>query len=383
VTDALTGSGLAAEVLEEIARPESGPRPTTSLLARRSPLADPRCQIASLEALDLSRLPNNGDFDRSLAGCGAGPLTAGEVEIFQINLGKLCNMTCRHCHVDAGPDRWREMMGRETVDACLSALDRTGAHTVDLTGGAPELNPHFRYLVDECGKRGKHVIDRCNLTVLLIPRQRDLPQWLADRGVEVVCSLPHYRRRNTDAQRGDGTFEKSIEALERLNRAGYGQGDSRRRLTLMVNPVGAHLTGDQCSMERTWKENLERNHGVTFDRLIALNNMPIARYLEWLEATGNLQSYLELLVNSFNPATTAGLMCRNTLSVSWTGEIFDCDFNQMLELPSRDDGGRSCNVGDLDPSALAGRMIVTGRHCFGCTAGAGSSCGGAIHDSSE
>jgi radical SAM/Cys-rich protein len=383
VTDALTAAGLTAEVLEEIVRPESGPRPTTSLLARRSPLADPRYQIASLEALDLSGLPHDGDFDRSLAGCHAAPLTASEVEIFQINLGKLCNMTCRHCHVDAGPDRWREMMGREIVDACLSALDRTGAHTVDLTGGAPELNPHFRYLVDECRKRGKHVIDRCNLTVLLVPRQLDLPQWLADREVEVVCSLPHYRRRNTDAQRGDGTFEKSIEALDRLNRVGYGQGDPRRLLTLMVNPVGAHLTGDQCSMERTWKDNLERNYGVRFDRLIALNNMPIARYLEWLEGTGNLQSYMELLVNSFNPATTAGLMCRNTLSVSWTGEIFDCDFNQMLALGSRIGDGGPANVRDFDISTLVGRTIVTGRHCFGCTAGAGSSCGGAIHDSSD
>ena len=274
-------------------------------------------------------------------------------------------------------------MDRDTVDACLAALDRTNAHTVDLTGGAPELNPHFRYLVDRSVERGKHVIDRCNLTILLVPRYDDLPRWLGERGVEVVCSLPHHRRRNTDAQRGDGTYEKSIEALRRLNGAGYGQGDPRRRLTLMVNPVGAHLTGDQCSMEQTWKESLERGHGVTFDRLIALNNMPIARFLEWLEDTGNLEGYMELLVNAFNPATTTGLMCRTTLSVSWNGDIFDCDFNQMLDLPSRLADREKGNVRDFIPSAIAGRMIVTGRHCFGCTAGAGSSCGGAIHDTSK
>lgn len=383
MTDALPESCLSQEVLDDVARPDAGPRRTTSLAAKRSPLADPRHQIESLNAVDLSAHAHGGDFDLTLAACGSGTLHAGAVEIFQINLGKLCNMACRHCHVDAGPDRTRENMDRETVDACLRALDQTGAHTVDLTGGAPELNPNFRYLVESCVERGKHVIDRCNLTVLLLPRHRNLPEWLAERGVEVVCSLPHYRRRNTDAQRGDGTFEKSIEAMTRLNRAGYGQGDPHRRLTVMVNPVGSHLTGDQCSMERSWMSSLERRHHVTFDRLIALNNMPIARYLEWLEETGNLAAYMELLTASFNPATVGGLMCRNTLSISWTGEVFDCDFNQMLELSSRAYGGGKINVRDLDPAMLVGRKIVTGRHCFGCTAGAGSSCGGAIHDVSE
>jgi len=201
--------------------------------------------------------------------------------------------------------------------------------------------------------------------------------------VEVVCSLPHFKRRNTDAQRGEGTFEKSIEALRRLNAAGYGHGDPERLLTLMVNPVGALLTGDQCSMEREWKRGLERNHGVTFDRLIAINNMPIARFLEWLETSGNLQSYMELLVNSYNPATVDGLMCRNTLSVSWDGRVFDCDFNQMLDLESSVGNGRSVRIADFDPAEFEGRKIVTSRHCFGCTAGAGSSCGGALHDTSE
>jgi radical SAM/Cys-rich protein len=368
---------------EELARPEAGPKRTTSLISRRSPLASPDEQIRTLDRVELDRAPSAGSFEASLENSGAGRLTAKAVEIFQINLGKLCNMTCRHCHVDAGPDRHREVMDRETVDACLKALDRTGAHTVDLTGGAPELNPHFRYLVEQVASRGQHVIDRCNLTVLLLPRNRDLPQFLADHRVEVVCSLPHFRRRNTDAQRGDGTFEKSVTALERLNRAGYGQGDPDRVLTLMVNPIGAMLSGDQCSMEKEWRRGLDRNHGVSFDRLIALNNMPIARFLEWLQTSGNLQSYMELLVNAFNPATVDDLMCRNTLSVSWQGHVYDCDFNQMLELDAVGADGSSLHIRDLDPAVLEGRTIVTGRHCFGCTAGAGSSCGGALHDASE
>jgi radical SAM/Cys-rich protein len=218
------------------------------------------------------------------------------------------------------------------------------------------------------------------LTVLLLPRNRDLPDFLAEHRVEVVCSLPHYRRRNTDAQRGDGTFEKSIDALKRLNRVGYGQGDPSRRLTLMVNPVGSVLTGNQCAMEREWKEGLRKHHDVGFDRLIALNNMPIARFLEWLEAKGNLEDYMRLLVESFNPTTVAGLMCRNTLSISWDGRIYDCDFNQMLDLDARSMDGRELRLSDLDAVTLAGRRIAVGRHCFGCTAGAGSSCGGAIEE---
>jgi len=370
-------------LLHEIRRPDSGPRQTTTLHARRSPLAEPKEQIASLERVSLGHLPFGGKFPAAVAASGAGSLAAGAIEILQMNLGKLCNMTCRHCHVDAGPDRWRENMGWETIEACLDALDRTDAHTVDLTGGAPELNPEFRYLVNQCVARGKHVIDRCNLTVLLLRRCSDLPEFFAERGVEVVCSLPHYRRRNTDAQRGEGAFEKSIRALALLNECGYGSGDPDRVLTLMVNPVGALLTGDQCSMEREWKRGLERNHGLRFDRLIALNNMPIARFLEWLEASGNLESYMELLVNSYNPATVRGLMCRNTLSISWDGRIFDCDFNQMLELDSQGLNGSSMRIEDFDPTNIEGRQVVTGRHCFGCTAGAGSSCGGALHDTSD
>ncbi len=349
-----------------------------SLHARGAPLAAPERQIAVVDSVDLSTSAHGGDFARTLAASGREALRPGPIEIFQVNLGKLCNMTCRHCHVDAGPDRTDEMMDRATADACLRALDRTGAHTVDLTGGAPELNPNFRYVVDEAVARGKHVIDRCNLTILLVSGFRDLPAWLGERGVEVVGSLPHYRKRGTDAQRGDGTYEKSLQALHLLNEAGYGAGDPRRTLTLVSNPVGAYLPANQPAIEREWKEGLLKEHGIAFDRLIFLNNMPISRYLEWLESSGNLASYLELLVASFNPGTIDGLMCRNTLSIGWDGRVYDCDFNQMLELPAVGPSNGGFHVRDLDVAALAGRRIVTRRHCFGCTAGAGSSCGGAI-----
>ncbi|HTL88731.1 MAG TPA: arsenosugar biosynthesis radical SAM (seleno)protein ArsS [Leptolyngbya sp.] len=340
----------------------------TSLLNRRSPLASGDYQQTILDSLPL----NNANFGDRLSAQGWDTLRPAALEIFQINLGKLCNMTCRHCHVDASPDR-KEVMTRETVDLCLRALDQTNAHTVDLTGGAPELNPHFRYLVDHCVARGKHIIDRCNLTVLLLPTMQDLPEWLAERKVEVVCSLPHYRQRNTDAQRGDGTYEKSIVALRRLNAAGYGTGNPDRPLTLMSNPVGAFLASGHAKLEQEWKAGLAKYQGVSFDRLITLNNMPISRFLEWLETSGNLQGYMELLVNSFNPGTIAGLMCRNTLSISWDGYLYDCDFNQMLDLKCE-----SAHIRDFNLETIANRAIVTGRHCFGCTAGAGSSCGGTI-----
>ena len=374
------GSAAAPEAAG-LASLAAGPKAVLSLARRGATLADPREQLRRLAALPLAGPDGvRAEFERSLAACGWAELRPAGLEIFQINLGKLCNMTCRHCHVDAGPDRVAENMDRATVELCLAALDRTRCTTVDLTGGAPELNPHFAFLVDACVARGLHVIDRCNLTVLLLPRFRDLPAWLAERGVEVVCSLPHHRLRSTDAQRGDGTFERSIEALRRLNAAGYGQGDPHRVLTLVSNPAGAFLAGDERAMQKEWRESLERHQGVAFDRLIALNNMPIARYLEWLEASGNLERYAELLLASFNPATVAGLMCRNTLSVSWDGRLFDCDFNQMLDLAVEPPGaapGSAMHLRDFAPERLARRRIATARHCYGCTAGAGSSCGGA------
>ncbi len=354
-----------------------GPKRTTSLRWRRSPLAAPSTQLERLDAV-VAELPEPArvPFEAMLARAGWERFTPADVEILQINVGRLCNMTCQHCHVDAGPDRVAENMDRETVEACLRALDQTNAHTVDLTGGAPELNPHFTELVEGSLARGKHVMDRCNLTILLVPKYRHLPTWFAERGVEIVASLPHPRKRNTDAQRGDGTHQRSMQALRALNEAGYGQGDPKRVLTLMHNPAGAFLPGSQASLEASYRRGLERE-GVTFDRLIALNNMPIARFLDWLDATENLPSYLAKLVESFNPATVAGLMCRNTLSVSWDGTLYDCDFNQMLDLPITNADGQPLDVRDFDPAALVGRTIVTRRHCFGCTAGAGSSCGGA------
>jgi len=355
-------------ILEDLASPERGPKGAKSLQARGSSLAAPEKQQRMLDELPLAQ----GNFDAALAASGWSELRPTRLEIVQINVGRLCNMTCRHCHVDAGPDRVAENMDRETIDLCLAALDMTPAHTVDITGGAPELNPHFRYLVEQSVARGKHVIDRCNLTILLVPRFFDLPVWLAERGVEVVCSLPHCRKRSTDSQRGDGTFEKSIEALRRLNAAGYGHGDPRRRLTVMVNPVGAFLAAPQAALEREWKAELGRNHGIAFDRLITLNNMPISRFLEWLLETGNLQAYMERLTNSFSPAAVAGLMCRNALSVSWDGTLHDCDFNQMLDIHLATADGRGVHVRDFDPALLQTRRIQTRRHCFGCTAGSGS-----------
>jgi len=356
----------------------SSPTATTSLLQRRSALSSSQTQIELLESLDLNSLPAKGDFAAILDQSGWPNLTPSKIEIFQINVGKLCNMACRHCHVDAGPDR-RENMDRFTIDACLKALDQTEAHTVDITGGAPELNPHFRYLVEQCVVRGKHVIDRCNLTVLLLPTMEDLPEWLAERGVEVVCSLPHFRQTNTDKQRGDGTFEQSIEALRRLNAVGYGKGNPNLKLTLVSNPDGATLSCNQAAvLEQMWKQGLSENHDITFDRLIAINNMPISRHLEWLEQSGNLQAYMELLVSAFNPDTISGLMCRNTISASWDGKLFDCDFNQMLDLEICDRPNHPLRIQDFHPKLLAEREIITGRHCFGCTAGKGSSCSGAI-----
>lgn len=361
------------KVVENVDIPS--PRATKSLLSRRAPLAPPGEQLKVLNQL---KIPGHVlDFDKALGEAGWPKLTRDELAVFQINIGKLCNMTCRHCHVDSGPDRVDANMDRETVEHCLEALDKTDAHTVDLTGGAPELNPNFRYLVDQAVARGKHVIDRCNLTVLLTPKMRDLPEWFAERGVEVVCSLPHYAMRNTDAQRGDGTFNKSLKALKRLNAAGYGKGDPNRVLTLMSNPAGAFLNGDQAKMENEWKSTLQRRYGVSFDRLFALNNMPISRFLEWLLETGNLEAYMERLLQAFNPSTISGLMCRNTISISWDGYIYDCDFNQMLDMRLRESGDKPMHIRSFDPDVFRQMRVQTERHCFGCTAGSGSSCGGA------
>jgi radical SAM/Cys-rich protein len=342
---------------------------TLSMAARTAPLASPAAQHARLGELALAR-----EFHEAARSAGAWPLSASVPATLQINVGKLCNQTCRHCHVDAGPDR-RERMSRETMAHCLAAVAAAAIPTVDITGGAPELNPDFRWLVAGARALGAHVMDRCNLTVLATPGQADLPEFFAQHRLEVVASLPHYRAANTDIQRGEGVYEKSIAALRRLNEVGYGDGRSGLRLVLVTNPVGAYLPPPQRSLEAEWKRELQRLHGITFDALYCITNMPISRYLEWLVESGNLEGYMERLVGAFNPATIGGLMCRDTISVGWNGVLYDCDFNQMLDLPV---GGGSRHIRDFDAAQLARRSIVVGRHCFGCTAGAGSSCGGSI-----
>jgi radical SAM/Cys-rich protein len=339
--------------------------PVKSLRARKLPLADAPRQRELLHGLALGR-----EFDDALASAGLAPLAADGIDCLQINLGKVCNQTCRHCHVDAGPDR-EESMSDETLELCLGALARTSIPTVDITGGAPELHPRFRSLIAECKSLGRHVIDRCNLTVLETPSHRDLPELFAQHRVELVCSLPHYARLSTDRQRGDGVFERSIRALTRLNEVGYGEGELR--LVLVTNPVGAFLPGDQAALEREWKRELFARHGVRFDALYCMTNMPISRYLEWLIESGNVEDYLAELVRAFNPRAVGGVMCKRTISVGWDGTLFDCDFNQMLELPLL----APRHVRDFDAVELGARRIATDRHCFGCTAGAGSSCGGA------
>jgi len=342
-------------------------RALPSLQARRDPLASPDHQRAVLRRLPLAR-----EFHEALDEAGLSPLKPAPIEVLQLNLGKLCNQTCRHCHVDAGPDR-DEVMSRETLDDCVRALASSDIPTVDLTGGAPELNPHFRDLVREVRGLGRHVMDRCNLTILETGAHRDLPEFFAKHEVEVVCSLPHYRALNTDTQRGDGVFEKSLRALRRLNEVGYGDGRSGLRLVLVTNPAGAFLPASQASLEREWKRELADRHGIVFDALYTITNMPISRYLEWLESSGNLEAYMRKLVQGFNPLAAQGVMCRNTLSVGWDGRLYDCDFNQMLAMPV---AGAVGHIRDFDAAVLAQRTIATDRHCFGCTAGAGSSCGG-------
>ncbi|MCL6481267.1 MAG: arsenosugar biosynthesis radical SAM protein ArsS [Firmicutes bacterium] len=340
-----------------------------SLKAQGRPLASAAEQLRILSA------PNGfPPFEQKLAEANLLPLRATGITVFQINVGKLCNQVCAHCHVDAGPDR-KEIMTRETAELCIRALAQTEIPVVDITGGAPELNPNFRWLVEQARALGRHVMDRCNLTVLLLPPQADLAEFLARHQVEVIASLPYFRAAQTDAQRGLGVFDKSIEALRRLNALGYGREGSGLLLNLVYNPVGAFLPPKQDAIEKQFKRELERQFGVVFNRLYAITNMPISRFLEFLLASGNYEGYMQRLANAFNPAAAAGVMCRYTLSVGWDGTLYDCDFNQMLELPIGN--GAPQHIRDFDAAKLHTRRIVTANHCYGCTAGAGSSCAGA------
>ena len=314
------------------------------------------------------------DFDEKLAAHGL-ELRAAGVETLQVNTGKLCNQACKHCHVDASPAR-TEIMTRETVEQVIVALRRFRISTLDITGGAPELNPSFRYLVREARALGAHVQVRHNLTVMFEPGQDDLPEFFRAHEVEVISSLPYFLAEQTDAQRGRGVFEKSIEALRRLNGAGYGTEGSNLTLNLVYNPVGAFLPPPQSSIEQDFRRELRKRHGIVFNHLYTITNMPIKRFLDYLRRSGNEERYMSRLIAAFNPATVEGLMCRSLVSVDWTGRLYDCDFNQMLELAVAPELPQT--IAEFDPAKFAARRIMTGSHCFGCTAGAGSSCGGAV-----
>jgi radical SAM/Cys-rich protein len=341
-----------------------------TLLGQQSPLASPAEQLKL-----LGKAASYPTFETQLDRIGLLPLRATGITVFQINVGKLCNQTCRHCHVDAGPDR-TERMSKETAEQCIQALARTDIPTVDITGGAPELNPNFHWLVEQSRALGRHVMDRCNLSVLLLPSQADLAEFFALHSVEIVASLPYYRASQTDAQRGEGVFEKSVEALQRLNTLGYGHPNSGLVLNLVCNPVGAFLPPKQEAIEAQFRKELRARHGIEFNHLYTITNMPISRFLEFLLESGNYERYMERLTNAFNPTAAAGVMCRYTISVGWDGTLYDCDFNQMLDLPVGHDA--PAHIRDFDLDRLNRRQITTRNHCYGCTAGAGSSCGGSV-----
>ncbi|MGL4400713.1 MAG: arsenosugar biosynthesis radical SAM (seleno)protein ArsS [Luteolibacter sp.] len=301
-------------------------------------------------------------------------LQRGTFETLQINVGRKCNQTCTHCHVDAGPTR-TEMMDEATAHKVGAWILEHRPKTVDITGGAPEISEFFRYFVETARSVGSHVIDRNNLTIIETKTHSYLPEYLARHQVEVVASLPCYIEDNVDSQRGNGVFQKSISALKKLNAVGYG---STLPLTLVYNPIGAKLPPDQAELEADYKVELKARYGIEFTRLFAITNLPIARFAVDLRESGQWDTYMELLSNSFNPATVDGLMCRNTLNIGYEGEVFDCDFNQMLRMQQRN--GKPLYLWDVTPQSMASQSILTANHCFGCTAGAGSSCTGTLEN---
>ena len=343
-----------------------------SLKASGHALADSAAQLEFIgnETFVKLGLPH---FRDQLEGIGLFPLRPTQIDIFQVNMGKMCNQVCKHCHVDAGPDR-KEIMTRNTMQQCLDALAKTNIPTVDLTGGAPEMNPDFRWFVTELTRLGRHVIVRCNLTIIVAnPKYHDLPEFFRENQIEVVSSLPFYNADKTDRQRGKGVFADSIRAMKMLNDVGYGVVGSGLILNLVYNPNGAFLPGDQGGLKKQFKRVLADEFGLTFNDLFAITNIPVSRYLDYLISSGNYDGYMEKLVNAFNPSAAAGVMCRNTISIGWDGQLYDCDFNQMLDLnvasPVR-------HIRDFDASTLNQRTIIVNEHCYACTAGAGSSCGG-------
>jgi radical SAM/Cys-rich protein len=304
-------------------------------------------------------------------------LSRRAVDTLQVNLGRYCNLACIHCHVESGPSR-TEMMSRETVDAVLRFLAATNIPTLDITGGAPELHRDFDYLVESVHGLGRHVMDRCNLTVIFEPGKDYLPEFFKRHQVELICSLPCYSQENVDKQRGKGTFDLSIQALRRLNELGYGQADSNLVLNLVYNPVGPHLPPPQAILEQDYKRILGEQFGIVFHQLYCLTNMPITRYATHLKLRGEYDDYTEMLERSFNTATLDQVMCRNLISIGWDGSIYDCDFNQMLDLRFRDRAGKALNIASLSLDQILDRPITIGDHCYACTAGCGSSCGGAL-----
>lgn len=347
---------------------------TKSLLGRKHDLASTERQMEWLngEIFKSGRLPV---FREKLIECGKFPLTPERIEIFQVNVGYMCNQVCKHCHVDAGPDR-KEIMTRETMLACLKVIRENKFEQVDITGGAPEMNPDFRWFVTELKNAGvKEIMVRCNLTIIVAnAKYHDLPQFYAEHGVRVISSLPHYDPSSTDRQRGEGVYERSIRALKMLNEAGYGKEGSKLILDLVYNPAGAFLPLGQKELEQDFKKQLENRHGILFNSLLCITNLPVSRFLEFLIRSGNYDQYMEKLVNAFNPSAVDGVMCRNTLSVGWDGRLFDCDFNQMLGLGVEKSAGEF--IHDFDRPKMESRNIVISQHCYGCTAGAGSSCQG-------
>ena len=346
-----------------------------SLKAQHNILADAHAQIEIIEhglAGDFALVP----FQEKLEQSALYPLKPAQIEIFQVNIGKMCNQTCRHCHVDAGPDR-KEIMTKETMQQCIEVLkNNLQLKTVDLTGGAPEMNPNFRWFVEEIKKLDRHIIVRCNLTIILANKKyHDLPEFYKLHNIEVVSSLPFYTQDRTDRQRGNGVFEDSIKALQMLNDAGYGKEITGLILNLVYNPAGAFLPPSQQSLEKEYKEALKQQYGIAFNNLFTITNMPINRYLDYLLTTGNYESYMEKLVNAYNPVAAANVMCRNTISIGWDGYLYDCDFNQMLELKV---DCTSKHISQFNIKTLNTRKIIVGQHCYGCTAGSGSSCGGAV-----
>ena len=297
-------------------------------------------------------------------------------EILQVNVGKLCNLTCVHCHVNAGPKR-KEIMTRATIDRIIDWLAKTEIRTVDLTGGAPEMIPDFRYFVERAKalQPSRHIIDRCNLTILLEPGYENLAEFLAERKVEIIASMPCYSPENVNAQRGEGVFEGSIAALQLLNSLGYGIHPDLP-LHLIYNPVGAFLPASQAKLEADYKREFKEHFGIVFNKLYTLTNLPVGRFAAYLRHNNKLEQYMNLLIEAFNPATIDGLMCRNTISVGWRGEVYDCDFNQQLDMQWKN--GHEMFLWDVDPGKIENRKIMTGDHCFGCTAAVGSSCGGAL-----